>query len=98
MKDFFKLFVSRIKTTLKKLSFKTGMIILCLCVPFYILSFAQMALDISYSMKGILWIIFFGLAKTFQYTGLAIIGVEGVKKLKNWWIKVRNKALAETDK
>lgn len=77
------------KEWLKQLSFKTGLIILILCIPFYILSFAQMTLDISYTMKGILWVIFFGLAKTFQYGGLLIIGAEGVKKLKQWWNKTR---------
>ena len=70
---------------LKSLSFKTGLIILVLCIPFYILSFAQMALDISYTLKSILWVVFFGLAKTFQYMGLAILGVEGIKKLKTWF-------------
>ena len=79
MKKHFQRLLSRIKAFLNSLSFKTGVIILCLCLPFYILSFAQMALDISYAMKGVLWVIFFGLAKTFQYSGLAIIGVEGVK-------------------
>ena len=44
-----------------------------------------MALDISYTLKGILWVVFFGLAKTFQYSGLAIIGVDGIKRLKSWW-------------
>lgn len=72
------------KQWLSKFSFKTGLIILGLCVPFYILSFAQMALNISYTTKGILWVVLFGLAKTFQYGGIAIIGVEGLKKLKNW--------------
>ena len=46
---------------------------------------AQMALPISASMKGVLWFILFGMAKTFQYGGLTILGVEGVKRLKNWW-------------
>lgn len=41
-----------------------------------------MALDIDASTKGVLWVIFFGLAKTFQYGGLTILGVEGVKRLK----------------
>lgn len=54
-----------------------------------------MALDISYSLKGILWVIFFGLAKTFQYTGLAILGVDGIKRLKAWWNKFKNKDIVE---
>lgn len=82
------------KNTLRRLSFKTGLIILLLCVPFYIISFAQMALDLSYTLKGVLWIIFFGLAKLCQYTGLAIIGVEGVKRIKTWWSKIRKKEIS----
>lgn len=82
------------KNTLRRLSFKTGLIILLLCVPFYIISFAQMALDLSYTLKGVLWIIFFGLAKLCQYTGLAIIGLEGVKRIKTWWNKIRKKEIS----
>lgn len=67
-----------------RLSFRTGVVILALCIPFYILSFAQMALDISLQFKGVLWVVFFGLAKTTQYLGLAVIGVEGWKRVKRW--------------
>ena len=95
MKDYIKNIATRINTFLKRFSFKTGIIILSLCIPFYILSFAQMALDFSYSVKGILWVIFFGLAKTFQYAGLAILGVEGIKRLKVWWSKIRSKNITE---
>lgn len=73
---------SRIKGRLQRLSFRTGVIVLSLCVPFYILSFAQMALPISAYAKSVLWVVFFGLAKTFQYAGLTIVGVEGIKKLR----------------
>lgn len=58
------------------------MIVLLSCIPFYILSFAQMALPISAGAKGVLWVVLFGLAKTCQYGGLTILGVEGVKRLK----------------
>lgn len=77
----------RIQAFLRRFSFRTGVIVLALCVPCYIISFAQMALPISASAKGVLWFIFFGLAKTFQYGGLTIIGVEGVKRLKNYFRK-----------
>lgn len=83
--------IERIKAFLKKFSFRTGVIILVMCIPCYIISFAQMALPISTAAKGILWVIFFGLAKTFQYGGLTILGVDGIKKLKTWWRKKRNK-------
>ena len=77
----------KIKQLLQGLSFKTGVIILALCIPFYIISFAQMALSISTEMKGMLWVVFFGLAKTFQYGGLTILGVDGWKKLKAYFGK-----------
>ncbi len=41
-----------------------------------------MLLPVSAYTKGILWFVLFGLAKTFQYAGLTIIGVEGFKRLK----------------
>lgn len=41
-----------------------------------------MLLPVSTYTKGILWFVLFGLAKTFQYAGLTIIGVEGFKRLK----------------
>lgn len=72
----------RLKNWLSSLSFRTGVIVLLCCIPFYILSFAQMALPISTQTKGILWVVLFGLAKTCQYGGLTILGVEGIKRLK----------------
>ena len=75
-------FKSKIKSILERLSFRTGVVILALCVPFYILSFAQMALPISAAVKGVLWFVLFGCAKTAQYTGLAIVGVEGWRRIK----------------
>lgn len=82
---------SKIKSILERLSFRTGVIILALCVPCYILSFAQMALPISAAAKGVLWFVLFGLAKTTQYTGLAIIGVEGWQMLRSKILKNRDK-------
>lgn len=77
----------RVKNFLEGLSFRTGVIVLALCVPCYILSFAQMALPISATAKGVLWFILFGLAKTTQYAGLAILGVEGWRRLKAKFVK-----------
>ena len=79
--------ISSIKEKLSKLSFRTGVIVTLMCIPFYILSFAQMLLPISAGAKGVLWVVLFGLAKTFQYGGLTILGAEGVKRLKNWFKK-----------
>lgn len=81
MKGFF----LKIKLRLQKLSFRTGVIVLLCCIPFYIISFAQMALPISIGLKSALWVIFFGLAKTAQYGGLTILGAKGIQRLKNWW-------------
>lgn len=64
------------------MSFRTGVITLGLCIPFYILSFAQMALPISLTAKSALWVVLFGMAKTFQYAGIAILGAEGLKRIK----------------
>ena len=79
----------RIKTWLSGLSFRTGVIVMLLCIPFYALSFLQMMLPISAATKGVLWVILFGLAKTFQYGGLTILGVEGVKRVKTWFKRKR---------
>ncbi len=72
----------KIKEWLSKLNFRTGVVVLALCLPCYIASFAQMALPFSATTKGVLWVVLFGLAKTFQYAGLAILGVDGWKRLK----------------
>ena len=74
--------IDRIKLFLGRLSFRTGVIVLTSCVIFYILSFAQMLLPISAEAKGVLWFVLFGMAKTTQYTGLTILGVEGWRRLK----------------
>jgi phosphoglycolate phosphatase len=75
----------KIKAWLQRLSFRTGVIVLLMCIPFYILSFAQMALPEAYlsvGAKGVLWVVLFGLAKTCQYGGLTILGVEGYRRVK----------------
>lgn len=82
MKDYIISLFGKVKQWLQSLSFRTGVIVLLCCIPFYILSFAQMLLPISVTAKGVLWTILFGLAKTFQYGGLTILGVEGYKRLK----------------
>lgn len=82
MKEIAKRIFGRIKFYLSRLSFRTGVIVFLSCVLFYALSFIALALPIGVGMRGVLWTIFFGLAKTAQYTGLAILGAEGVKRLK----------------
>ena len=73
----------KIKQWLQSLSFRTGVIVLACCIPFSILSSAQMLLPISTTAKGVLWAVLFGMAKTCQYGGLTILGVEGYKRLRN---------------
>lgn len=74
-----------VKERLKSLSFKTGVIVLGVCALCYILSFAQMLLPIPAWMKGVLWTILFGIAKTAQYSALLIIGKEGIARLRRRW-------------
>lgn len=90
----FKILFSKIKTWLGHLSFRTGVIVLLSCIPFYIISFAQFALPIDMGIKTALWVIFFGLAKTAQYGGLTILGAKGVGKLRQF-LKLRKKASEE---
>lgn len=84
-----KMFVG-VKRWLQSLSFKSGVIVLLCCIPFYILSFAQILLPISVAAKGVLWTVLFGLAKTCQYGGLTILGVEGYKRLKSKFMRNSN--------
>ncbi|MCH5221018.1 MAG: hypothetical protein J1F05_01640 [Muribaculaceae bacterium] len=84
LKDTFRHILDAVKAWLSRLSFRTGVIVLLSCIPFYIISFAQMALPISVAAKGVLWVVFFGLAKTAQYGGLLILGAEGLKRLKTF--------------
>ena len=77
-----KKYLSTLQQQLSQLSFRTDVIVLSLCIPFYILSIVQTPLPISVEAKGVLWIVFFGLAKMFQYGSLAILGTEGWKRLR----------------
>lgn len=91
MKQQFAKLRDTIKRWLSRLSFRTGVIILLLCVLFYIASFAQVLLPISVTVKTVLGITFFGLAKTAQYTGLAIVGVEGWRRIKTTIKRLRHR-------
>lgn len=71
------------------MSVRTGIMVAATCVIFYAASFLQMLLPISAAMKGILWFIFFGLAKTAQYTALLILGKEGFRAL---WRRLRRQS------
>ena len=86
MQSIIKLFKT-IKDSIQRLSFRTGVIILVLCVVCYILSFAQMLLPISDSAKFWLWVALFGMAKLLQYTALLVLGMEGWRRLKRFFGK-----------
>ena len=73
----------RFKQWLSGLGFRVGVGVAIFCVLCYAVSFAQMLLPISLEMKGILWAIFFGLAKAAQYSALLILGKEGWKRLRD---------------
>lgn len=88
---FFKKIFHRFKTWLLGLSFRTGLIVLLLCVPFYLFSFLQMLLPYSVATKGLVWTICYGLAKTFQWGGLLILGPKGVSRIKRFIKKKRMK-------
>lgn len=85
MKQKFKSAITAIKAWLATLSFRTGVVVLVSCVLLYLLSFAQALLPISAEAKSVLFIVFFGLAKTTQYSGLAIVGVKGWQRIKSWF-------------
>ena len=85
MKEHFRRIFQRVKQYLAGLSFRTGVIVLLSCVLFYALSFAALALPLSAAMRGALWFVLFGCAKTAQYGGLLILGVEGVKRVKAYF-------------
>ena len=78
----------QLKSQLAKLSFRTGLWVLAGCAVSYILAFVPLSLTI----KGVLWFIFFGLAKTLQYTALLILGKEGAHRIRDWWRERKRKS------
>lgn len=85
--NIFKTATAKVKLWLSRQSFTTGLTIAALCLLCYAVSFAQMLLPVSATVKGVLWVIFFGLAKTFQYTALLILGIDGVARIKKLFKK-----------
>lgn len=74
--------LERIKSFFKRLSTRTGVILLIVCILLYLASGIQALLPLEESTKGILFITFFGLAKVFQYSAIAVLGVKGWQKIK----------------
>lgn len=83
--------LNNLKYWFSTLSYKTGLWFVGICVACYIISFAQMMLPVSVTAKGILWVVFFGLAKTAQYTAILILGKAGVDRLRNYFKKSKSK-------
>ncbi len=79
--------IDRIKRWLASLSYKTGISVAIVCVICYVVSFAQMLLPVSAAAKGVLWFVFFGLAKTAQYSAILILGKSGIESIRR---KFRN--------
>ena len=73
--------VATAKLWLARLPYWVGVVVTASCIPFYIISFAQFALPISAEWKAALWTLCFGLAKLFQYCGLAILGAKGLSQV-----------------
>ena len=73
----------KVKSWLAGLSFRTGVIVLVLCIPLHILAFVPLLLPVGESAKAVLFVVFFGLAKIAQYGGLTILGAEGLRRLKS---------------
>lgn len=79
----------KVKAWLASLSYRTGLYVGAACILCYVISFAQMLLPISVAAKGTLWVIFFGLAKTAQYSALLILGTAGIESLRRKFRKSR---------
>ncbi|MDE7024345.1 MAG: hypothetical protein K2O88_00500 [Paramuribaculum sp.] len=73
---------ARFRNWLAGLSFRSGLIVAGVCVLCYVISFAQMLLPISVGAKSVLWVIFYGFAKAFQYTAIAILGKSGIQRIR----------------
>lgn len=71
-----------IKEWFGRLSFRTGVLVGAACVVCYVVSFVQMALPLSVGVKGVLWVVFFGLAKALQYSAILILGKVGIERLR----------------
>ena len=57
------------------------------CNILYAFSFLQMLLPVSAVLKGILWVVFYGLAKACQYTSLIILGKSGFSMLRAYFAR-----------
>lgn len=81
----------KIKTALSKLSFRTGLILLVLCLLFHGVAVGFFTIPLEGETKALLITISFALAKIFQYSAVAILGVRGVMRVKAWIRKMKSK-------
>lgn len=83
--------IKYIKEKLSKLSYKTGVAVLASCLIFYAASGVAVLVAGDWKKAGLWFVIFFGLAKTCQYGGLTILGVDGYKRLKSRLRRSKNR-------
>ena len=93
----------KINLWLSKLSFRTGVIVLVMCILFHIIAFLpiipwvkdwSLISWMNPYVKGLWWTAWIGIAHVFKYAGLAILGVEGYKRVKAFF---RRKKQIEED-
>lgn len=82
---YFRQILQRVRIFLARLSFRTGLWLLAACAVSYLLAFAPILFPLSLTTKGVLWFIFFGLAKALQYSAVLVLGKAGGHRLRNWW-------------
>lgn len=95
MKERFRQFLNRVKAYLAQFTFRQGVVVLVICVLCYIASAVQALLPFSAATKSVLFIIFFGMAKLTQYVGLAIVGVDGWRRIKLYFKLRKRKSVDE---
>lgn len=93
MKERFREFLNRVKAYLAQFTFRQGVVVLVICVLCYIASAVQALLPFSAATKSVLFIIFFGMAKLTQYVGLAIVGVDGWRRIKVYFTRRKRKSV-----
>lgn len=82
---YFRQILQRVRLFLARLSFRTGLWLLVACAVSYLLAFAPILFPLSLTTKGVLWFIFFGLAKALQYSAVLVLGKAGGHRLRDWW-------------
>lgn len=88
--------LEKIKNFFKGLSTRTGIILLILCIISYAIAFIVPFIAIPKATKTVLAFTFFGLAKVFQYSAIAVLGVKGWHKFKAK-LGLKQKETNETD-